>query len=66
VVADSSGTLADPSVSAEVKDELMRTLTASASPITDVRGGREYREAMLLTMSRRALAAALSMRERSR
>lgn len=30
-----------------------------ASPISDVRGSREYRQAMLLVMSRRALATAL-------
>ena len=32
--------------------------TTSASPITDLRGGADYRRAMLLVMSRRALARA--------
>jgi CO/xanthine dehydrogenase FAD-binding subunit len=35
-------------------------MTAQASPITDVRGGADYRQAMLLVLGRRALAAARS------
>ena len=33
-------------------------LLAATSPITDIRGSREYRLAMLATLSRRALASA--------
>jgi carbon-monoxide dehydrogenase medium subunit len=37
----------------------IRPLFANTSPITDVRGSREYREAMLDVMTRRVLAAAI-------
>ena len=63
VVSDRSGVLADPEATRAAKDELLRALTAHASPITDVRGGRDYRQAMLLVMSRRALGTALSRRQ---
>jgi CO/xanthine dehydrogenase FAD-binding subunit len=66
VVSDGSGLLADPAASQPAKDELLRSLTAHATPISDVRGGREYRQAMLLVMSRRALATALAGREGTR
>jgi carbon-monoxide dehydrogenase medium subunit len=36
----------------------LRPVLAKASPISDVRGSREYREAMLLVISQRALASA--------
>ncbi|MCU1615662.1 MAG: Xanthine dehydrogenase FAD-binding subunit [Frankiales bacterium] len=60
VVDDDSGVLADPSSSPEDRDEVLRAMTAQASPITDVRGGADYRQAMLLVLGRRALAAARS------
>ena len=41
------------------KDDALRRLIAHASPISDVRGSREYREAMLLVMSWRALRASI-------
>ena len=59
-VDDDSGVLADPDSSDEARDEVLRAMTAQASPITDVRGGADYRRAMLLVLSRRALAAAQS------
>ncbi|OLC67997.1 MAG: hypothetical protein AUG06_01800 [Actinobacteria bacterium 13_1_20CM_2_65_11] len=59
VVADESGLLADPAARDGAKDEVLRQLLTKASPISDVRGSREYREAMLLVMSRRALRASL-------
>jgi CO/xanthine dehydrogenase FAD-binding subunit len=59
VVADDSGLLADPDASEVAKDEMLRRLLTKASPISDVRGSREYREAMLLVMSRRALRASI-------
>jgi carbon-monoxide dehydrogenase medium subunit len=59
-VDDDSGVLADPAAPEEAREEVLRSMTAQASPITDVRGGADYRQAMLLVLSRRALAAALS------
>jgi len=59
VVADATGVLADPSASDGVKDEALGGLIAHASPISDVRGSREYRAAMLLVMSRRVLRACI-------
>jgi CO/xanthine dehydrogenase FAD-binding subunit len=43
--------------------EQLERVIAQASPISDVRGSREYREAMLLVMSRRTLTAALGRLE---
>ena len=63
LVSDTSGVLADPDASPATKDELLRSLTAQARPISDVRAGRDYRQAMLLVMSRRALATALANRQ---
>jgi CO/xanthine dehydrogenase FAD-binding subunit len=60
VVDDDSGVLADPSSSERDRDEVLRAMTAQAAPITDVRGGADYRQAMLLVLARRALAAAHS------
>jgi CO/xanthine dehydrogenase FAD-binding subunit len=60
LVSDRRGVLADPSSSADAKTAVLRELIAEASPITDVRGGRDYRLAMLDVMSRRALATAAS------
>jgi CO/xanthine dehydrogenase FAD-binding subunit len=55
VVSDATGVLADPAASDGAKDKALMGLIAHASPISDVRGSREYRAAMLLVMSRRAL-----------
>jgi CO/xanthine dehydrogenase FAD-binding subunit len=59
LVVDKSGVLADPTAAAEAKSTVLRELISHASPITDVRGGRNYRLGMLDVMSRRALATAL-------
>lgn len=53
-----AGILADPKASAESKTEALHVLLGQASPISDVRGGRDYRQAMLDVMSRRALLTA--------
>jgi CO/xanthine dehydrogenase FAD-binding subunit len=58
LVRDEGGVLADPLAGTEEKDAVLQRLIAHAAPITDVRGSREYREAMLLVMSRRALELA--------
>lgn len=60
VVDDDTGVLADPSAPQAQREDVLRTMIANASPITDVRGGADYRRAMLLVLSRRALAAALA------
>jgi CO/xanthine dehydrogenase FAD-binding subunit len=59
LVADDSGVLADPAADDATKDDVLRRLLRQASPISDVRGSREYREAMLLVMSRRALRTSI-------
>lgn len=60
LVTDDSGSLADPAVTDAARDAVLRELVAHASPISDVRGGRDYREAMLLVMSRRVLRTAVA------
>ena len=59
LATDDSGMLADPRASDAAKDEILRRLLTKATPISDVRGSREYRRAMLLVMSRRALRTAI-------
>ena len=60
LVEDTSGLLADPHISPAERDSRLLDLIAQASPISDLRGGSDYRLAMLLVMSRRTLAAALA------
>lgn len=61
-VTDDSGLLADPDGDPAARESLLREFAAQASPISDIRGSREYREAMLLTLSERAVATARSRR----
>ncbi|MGH2358465.1 MAG: FAD binding domain-containing protein [Candidatus Limnocylindria bacterium] len=58
LVVDDSGTLADPARDGEERDRVLHRLTSHAAPIDNVRASREYRQAMLLVMSRRALERA--------
>jgi CO/xanthine dehydrogenase FAD-binding subunit len=58
LVVDQSGALARAEGSAEEQERVLRTLAARTSPISNVRASREYREAMLVVLSRRALARA--------
>ena len=60
VVDDDSGVLADPRASAEDSDLALRDVIAHARPISDLRAGQDYRQAMLLVLSRRAHEAALA------
>jgi CO/xanthine dehydrogenase FAD-binding subunit len=63
VVDDDSGVLADPAADEEARERALVEVTGRASPITDLRAGADYRQAMLLVLSRRALQAALSVRD---
>lgn len=58
LVTDDTGTLADPSAPQEAQDDALRRLTDQATPISNVRASRDYRQEMLLVLSRRALATA--------
>lgn len=59
LVRDTSGKLADPHGDAREKEAILAGLVVRATPITDVRATKDYRSAMLLALSRRALATAL-------
>lgn len=56
--ADYSGDLAKPEIPPGRRDEILKELIRETSPITDVRAGKEYRDAMLLTIGRRVLEQA--------
>lgn len=60
MVTDAGKVLASEKTSAEAKSSALRELIGAATPISDIRGGREYRLAMLDVMSRRALETARS------
>jgi carbon-monoxide dehydrogenase medium subunit len=60
LVSDQSGVLADPSAEEATRQHVLRGLLSQASPISDVRASREYREAMLQVMSLRLLRICLS------
>ena len=62
---DDSGVLADPAADNEDRERVLRELTARARPISDLRAGADYRQAMLLVLSRRALRAAITARDAS-
>ncbi len=66
MLTDETGVLADPEASPEARTRLLREFVAQATPISDLRGSREYRRAMLLTVSQRALRAAIAQRDRTR
>jgi carbon-monoxide dehydrogenase medium subunit len=56
---DESGTLADPAATAEQKHAVLDRMLQSAAPISDVRGSRDYRMAMLRVLSTRAVSQAI-------
>jgi CO/xanthine dehydrogenase FAD-binding subunit len=55
---DSSGVLAADDADPATVIETLRQVTAAATPISNVRAGRDYREAMLLVLAGRAAAEA--------
>jgi CO/xanthine dehydrogenase FAD-binding subunit len=62
---DRTGALAATGTDTVARDAALRTLFAAARPITDVRGSREYRSAMLAVMTGRAWSvAATRLRQR--
>jgi carbon-monoxide dehydrogenase medium subunit len=65
LVTDESGVLADPEASPEARAEVLRDFVSQAAPISDLRGGRQYRQAMLLVLSQRALRASIARRDRT-
>ncbi len=58
-MSDDSGLLADPKANGETKAGKIAEFIARTSPISNVRGSREYRLAMLSEMSHRCLAKAV-------
>jgi CO/xanthine dehydrogenase FAD-binding subunit len=58
LAVDCSGTLAAAAGDPALEERALADLVALADPISDVRGSREYRVAMLTALSRRALARA--------
>jgi CO/xanthine dehydrogenase FAD-binding subunit len=65
MVADTSGVLADPDSNHAARTGLLRDFVAQATPISDLRGSREYRQAMLLALSERTLRAAIGRRDQT-
>lgn len=63
LLVDNTGLLADPQASPEDRRALISSFAAQASPISDLRGSREYRRAMLVPLTERALASAISRRD---
>jgi CO/xanthine dehydrogenase FAD-binding subunit len=58
LAVDESGLLGTPGLSSDEEEHALERLLAVTSPISDIRASREYRRAMLLVTSRRALAVA--------
>jgi carbon-monoxide dehydrogenase medium subunit len=60
LVSDDSGKLADANCREDEKLSILENLIAHTAPISDVRASHEYREALLMVMSRRVLDAAIA------
>jgi carbon-monoxide dehydrogenase medium subunit len=65
VLRDDSGLLANAASEPAARLAVLRDFVWSATPISDLRGSQEYRQAMLLTLSQRALAAAIAQRDQA-
>jgi carbon-monoxide dehydrogenase medium subunit len=59
LVTDTTGVLASPDSGRREKEDILESMIAHASPISNVRGSREYRMAMLHVSSRRCLEEAI-------
>ena len=59
IVKDDSGLLSDPDGDLAKKKSRVEELMRAASPITDVRASKEYRQAMVVNLALRALDKAL-------
>lgn len=57
-VEDETGRLADPDLPPKQREAILERMTAQATPISNVRASREYRQAMLRVLAGRALDAA--------
>jgi carbon-monoxide dehydrogenase medium subunit len=66
LVRDTSGILASPDSERQAKQEILENIIAHASPISNVRGSREYRMAMLYVSSRRCLDEAIEQLHQAR
>lgn len=60
VVENAKGDLADPNIDLDKKMFILQNVMEAALPISDVRASREYRQAMLAVLARRALETALA------
>ena len=63
IVEDTTGKLASPTLQPDQKKTLISQLMEKATPITDVRASKEYRQAMLTVLAQRALNSALEQLE---
>ena len=66
LVIDETGTLADPGTPPDAQADALLRLTSQAAPISNVRASREYRQAMLTVLARRALETARQRLQASR
>ena len=55
ITSDESGNLARTDLPESQRDEILKSLIQQTSPISDVRAGKKYRQAMLLSIGRRVL-----------
>jgi CO/xanthine dehydrogenase FAD-binding subunit len=55
IASDESGNLARADLPESRRDEILKSLIKQTSPISDVRAGKKYRQAMLLSIGRRVL-----------
>lgn len=65
VVTDETRTLAARAAADAVRDDALQRLIGHAAPVSDVRGSREYRLAMLAAVGRRTIDAAIDRLQRS-